>query len=114
MCKLCDVIKQEKKIKWFTRSTYGDDNVCEKVNGQTCSLCKGCKMDFTIDFLEHNKGNYYASLEYEQVVAMHLNQEDVIIHPFTESVHINYCPQCGKKISKDIEEINHHYLEIMD
>lgn len=37
MCKFCDALKQEKKIKWEMRSTYADDNSCEAINGVSCS-----------------------------------------------------------------------------
>ena len=116
MCDFCSNIKnRNKEIIWLVRSTYADDNVCEYVNNKNCENCKGCNMHFKLSGYEYD-GNTYVGVEYCQVITPN-NSEDVIIRPFSESVQFNYCPFCGKQISKNIlpfNDIKQYSIEIRD
>lgn len=108
MCKFCDeLIKEYNKIHWLTRSVYADNNICEFVNNYDCELCDECTMDFTISSYNIN-GDTYVGLEYHQHL-MSKNNKEVIIFPFTESMQWNYCPICGKQISKNINKSDQSY-----
>ena len=112
MCKFCDALKQEKKIKWEMRSTYADDNSCEAINGVSCSECNGCKMNFYLDSYVVD-GNVFVSTEYEQVVGRY-KDDPVVIRPFSESIQFNYCPICGNKISDKEWDWFDTYIKVED
>lgn len=116
MCKFCEnVTNREKEIVWNVRSTYADDNICEFVNDKNCSSCDRCEMYFNLTGYEHNN-NIYVGVGYNQKISS-LQGEEVIIRPFSETIHFNYCPFCGNKISKDMIEFEKMYncqIEVKD
>jgi hypothetical protein len=116
MCRFCDnIIDKTKEIIWNVRSTYADDNICEFVNGNDCGSCDKCEMYFKLDSYELN-GNINVGMQYNQKITTP-DGKDVIIRPFSEMLQFNYCPFCGKQISKDIqnnEADNEYYVEIIN
>lgn len=116
MCTFCESVKdRSKKIIWQVRSTMADNNICEFVNDTTCSMCDACEMYFNIYGYEWSD-NTYIGIGYNQKI-MAKNKEEVIIRPFSETQQFNYCPFCGKQISKniiDFDNIYNNHMEIED
>ena len=98
MCKFCDNILKNRYIL-EQRSTYAEDNTCEFVNNSNCDLCEDCNSCFEM-FTYGYDNDIFIQIGYRQKV----DSEDgsLIIHPFSESIQWNYCPFCGKQISKNI------------
>ena len=112
MCKFCDDLKNYKKYKIPIRNTYANDNTCEFVSPENykdgcfykdgisfrgimnCEDCDGCKDDNYLFYL--NSCNNYISIDFYHKI------KDLTIAPCSESLVINFCPWCGKKISKII------------
>lgn len=116
MCKFCESLTDNtKEIIWSVRSTYADDNICEFVNGDNCFNCGRCEMYFTIDGYTIDDDTY-VSIAYNQKITSP-TKEEVVIRPFSEGIQFNYCPICGKRISKNIREFDKYYeliIEIKD
>ena len=100
-CKYCEAMLNMKSIKWEVRSTYAEDNVCEFVNDCDCNCCKNCVQEFKLNPYKYNS-EIMLAIEYEQRIRS-LNGEEVIIHPFTETIPFNFCPLCGEKMNKNID-----------
>ena len=121
MCKFCDALLDEnKEINWKVRSTCADDNICEIMttshldkktkeaiygdkddpcyNPVDCSRCRGCESSFSLSGYKDSKDNVRVGLEFYQKVC------DTIVHPFSETIPFNFCPICGKQISKNISK----------
>lgn len=108
MCEFCDSLTDNtKKITWQVRSTYADDNICEFVNDENCDVCEGCKMWFKIDGYDYD-GNAFIGITYNQELTS-TDGKQVIIRPFSESIQFNFCPICGKQISKEVKEFEKYY-----
>lgn len=109
MCKFCEsIIDTTKDIYLTSRSRSAKDNSCEIIANDDCNNCNdGCHEYFRLSGYESN-GNTLIDIEYYK------NVGEVIIAPFSESLHINYCPYCGKQISKDIKDFNDFYEHIVD
>lgn len=105
MCKFCDDLKY-KNIKIPGRTTIADDNICEFASpdiieidgekfayGSDCKDCGGCADEnryFSIDTWDDNISiSYYCKIK------------DVVIAPVSARFSINFCPICGKRISKE-------------
>lgn len=100
MCKFCDNLEY-RDIKIDTRTSLADDNVCEFIVQNDCEQCEnGCSSDnnyFSITMWEDNLHlNYYHKIR------------DLIIAPISMRFSINFCPMCGKRISKELhsDELN--------
>jgi hypothetical protein len=93
MCKLCDKLDY-KTIIIPNRTSMADDNVCEIAINNDCGECDGCADEnnyFSINMWEDNIClNYYHKVK------------DLIIAPISVRFSINYCPMCGKRISKEL------------
>lgn len=113
MCKFCESLLDEtKEIIWSVRSTYADDNICEFVNDEDCSNCSDCKMYFNLDGYEY-KGNTSVNVTYNQTVTTK-DKKQVIIRPFSEGIQFNYCPICGKQMSKTVKDFDDYYSHQID
>jgi len=115
MCEFCDVISntefKDSTIHWSVRSTMADENLEDILNE---------KLDYQSFHTTHygfgmygykdDKGNVSVALEYRQELTNY--HQEVIISPFSEMVQFNFCPMCGKQISKDIKsfEDNHDFI----
>lgn len=103
MCKFCDnlINGTKNKLMWNVRSTYAHDNVyefMEELNGY-----EFVNDQSTFCLAGHiYEGNVRVGVEYEEVLKGD-NIGEIFISPFTEYVQFNYCPMCGKQISKDIK-----------
>ena len=112
MCKFCDNLEY-RTITIPNRTNMADDNVCEFASpeiididgekityGVNCADCRGCADEnsyFSITTWEDNMClNYYHKVR------------DVIIAPVGARFNFNYCPMCGKRISKELhsDELN--------
>lgn len=108
MCKFCEsIINKSRNIEWFQRSRYADDNFCEKVLKDNCSNCKECTETFELDGWM-SEGNMFLINKYERT------NGDIKIHSSSESLHINYCPYCGKQVSKDIIDFDDMYQNVIE
>ena len=115
MCTFCEnITNKEKQITWNVRSIMADDNICEFVNDKQCSVCGGCRMYFTIYGYNFEDDSVKVGIDYNQYLKSPKGEE-VIIRPFSETVQFNYCPFCGKQISKTIKDFDKNYaIEIDD
>lgn len=108
MCEFCDnITNRDKEIRWLVRSTYAEDNICEFANGHNCDDCNDCNMKFVLSGYTYND-NVMVGIDYEHRLKTYKGK-DVIIHPFSESMQFNYCPICGKQISKHIRDFEKYY-----
>jgi hypothetical protein len=111
MCKFCDTLKNEVKIKWDMRSTYADDNVCDYVsNYNRCCFCNGCDSVFHITPIKIDD-DVYINIDYHQSITDE-DGEIVTIEPFSEKIKFIYCPMCGEQISKDMKDTSDTYLDL--
>ena len=98
MCKFCDgLFREDKEIIWSMRNNYADDNFCEKVLGDDCEKCEQCKVEYRLKGykLEENDNCYmYCSYKFDN--------GDILMWNSTETLQINYCPYCGKQLSKNM------------
>ena len=106
MCQFCDsLLDRKKKMKLLVRSTFAEDDICEVLNDSDCNLCDDCGMSFGIEGYKVNN-NFYISIDYEQKIRLN-NDKVAIIKPFSESIHVNYCPICGTQLSEHILDLIH-------
>lgn len=108
MCKFCEgLFDKDYKMEWNTRSEYADSNFCEKVLNNECSKCKQCFTQYKLDGFISNE-NTYIVCDYK------FTNGDIVMWNSTEPLRINYCPYCGKRISKDIIDLNSIEEHIVD
>lgn len=111
MCKFCEGLFDNRySMEWLMRSSYADDNFCEKVFNDSCENCKECNHTYRLKGYKINNNSMLIN-EYE------FNNGDIKIWNSSEALHINYCPYCGKQISKDIvkyDDIHNHVSDIYD
>lgn len=116
MCEFCEsLIDNRKEVIWNVRSTYADHNICEYINDNNCGACNRCEMEFILKGYKYNE-DIYVSAEYNQVVFDNEGNE-VVVRPFTEGMQWNFCPVCGKQVSKNIKTFDKYYhnqIEIRD
>lgn len=103
MCKFCDKVFNEKDgLLLDQRCRYSDDNSCElfTIDGScSCEDCFGngnCNETFLINGIEYDSGDYSLNISYFKQVG------DLKIEVASERMYVNYCPICGKRLSKDI------------
>lgn len=112
MCKFCDTLTSDKhnKINWSIRSVFADDNVQDFLDDKFYE-------DGYIETNAHygfklvgysNEGNTFVSVECKQEYTNN-NKNKVVFHPFSEGVQFNFCPICGKQISKDVKKFEEYY-----
>lgn len=89
------------RIDIQVRSTYADDNVCEYINNDNCEFCPRCFMIFRFYGFNIDE-NLHVGIEYNQEI-YDKNKNKIIVSPFSESLQFNYCPFCGRQISKNIK-----------
>lgn len=95
MCKFCEsIIDKSRNIEWCQRSVSADDKFC-RLFDDNCENCEECTDTFALYGWMCND-NMSIAIEHKRT------KEDVKIHSFSEGLHINYCPYCGKQVSKDI------------
>lgn len=96
-CTFCKSLLSGDKITWEMRSTYAEDNICDKINGTNCSLCEGCGANFSIS-ASLFKEEVMVNIEFEQRIGMD-SASEAVIHPISETAVFTYCPMCGKRLS---------------
>lgn len=107
MCKFCEsIMNKDKTMVWESRNRYADDNFCEKVLDDSCDNCSECTEKFILRSYNY-EGNTMLVNEFEKT------NGDIKIHLSSESLHINFCPYCGKQISKDIKDFNNIHEHII-
>lgn len=106
MCKFCDNLDwREYSVAY--RSEFADDNFCElaspvfyknefgemEVIDTDCGNCNGCQQT-----------DIFRLIACDTRIGFQFRRDanNVHIGQFSEMFHINYCPFCGKQISKDI------------
>jgi hypothetical protein len=111
MCKFCENITDEKsEFIWVVRNAGAEDNICEFVNNNTCDECNGCaNLKFGIRGYNID-GNVRVGISFYQNILSYRN-EDVVINPYSETQQFNFCPFCGKQISKDVVSFNEAYRQ---
>lgn len=113
MCKFCEGLFEKKyKMNWNMRSSYSDDNFCEKVLNDSCENCSQCNIHYSLSGGKIEETRHaYIQCEYE------FNNGDIVMKNFTEPLNINYCPYCGKKLTENMvkyEDIGDHISCIED
>ena len=109
MCKFCDNLEY-KEITIPSRTTGADHNVCEIASpqvieidgeiyksGSECEGCYGCAKE----------NNYWQiTICNNDIVDLHYYNKvrDFIIDQYSARFCINFCPMCGKRISKELHE----------
>lgn len=110
MCKFCEgLFDKGYKMEWNMRSEYADSNFCEKLFNYMCESCQECFTQYKIDGFTSNE-NAYIVCDYK------FTNGDITMWNSTEPLRINYCPYCGKRISKDIidlDSIGNHIVDIV-
>lgn len=96
MCKFCDNVSEYRSIKIPTRTTMGDDNICELVMDNNCTNCSGCADDNNYFELEISSIRNCIEIQYYHKMG------NIIIAPVSSRFCINYCPMCGKQVSKGL------------
>jgi len=97
MCKYCDSLEY-KNIIVPIRTSMSDDNICDKVHADKfgnadCSNCEGCR--------DENQYFKIASFNDNLDISYYHKIGDVVIAPVSCRFSINFCPMCGKRISKE-------------
>jgi hypothetical protein len=110
-CKFCEgLFDEEYKMIWNMRSSYADDNFCEKVLNNTCENCQECNVDYILNgWKSKETGNTYIQCNYK------FNNGDIIMWNYTEPLRINYCPYCARQLANDLvnyEDIGNHISDI--
>ena len=100
MCKFCEGLFNDKReVEWYMRSEYADDNFCEKVFNNSCDNCKKCSNQYILKgYLFDNRA--YIVCDYK------FTNGDILMWNSTEPLPVNYCPYCGRKLSKSIIDFN--------
>ena len=107
MCKFCENLTNDSEISWLLRNTGADDNICDYENVD-CDECSGCSnMEFGIQGYDI-KGNAHVAISFYQKVLL-FTENEIVIHPYSETIQFNYCPFCGKQISKDVIDFDKIY-----
>lgn len=105
MCDFCDVLTSsnyEKKINWSARSVFADDNISEILGDDYLEDYSCFKM-----YGYNHEENIYVGVEYRQELSKN-GREIVIISPFSETVQFNFCPICGKQISRTVKKFEEY------
>lgn len=109
MCKFCEcIVNTNKEVLWNVRNRSAEDNSCEIIVDDNCSECGGCKEYFKLYSYGKYEENTFINIEHYKKVG------EVIIDSFSEGLHINYCPYCGKQLSKDIKDFDDMYPHIIE
>lgn len=115
MCAFCETLMQEShkqnEIKWSVRSTFADDNVEEALS---CEYKKDWLENFSafkIYGYEY-EDDIYVGIDYRKELT-EKNGGRCVISPFSEGVQFNYCPMCGKQISKNIKSFEDYSPHII-
>lgn len=103
MCGFCESTPYNSGIDviWRTRSTMADDNLTEtleeffdykSIESHSSYFTIGSSdiAGNTLFYIDYREENTYGG-------------ETVTVSPFSELMHFNYCPFCGKQISKEIK-----------
>ena len=106
-CKFCEgLFNKEYEMTWNMRSSYADDNFCEKVLNDTCEDCHECNIKYILRGRKvKDTGRAYIQCDYK------FDNGDIIIWNSTEPLNINYCPYCGKRLADNLvryEDIGNH------
>ena len=106
MCTFCENKTNYKELSWLMRNTGADDNICEFVKEMNCDICDGCSDEASFQLITINidKDFYIGTSFYQKIKSS--NGEYVVINPFSEKIHINFCPFCGKNISEKLIEFD--------
>lgn len=113
MCKFCEgLFDKEYEMEWCMRTSYADDNLCEKIFNDSCEKCNECNISYRLTGrrLKERKTNYI-NCSYK------FTNGDITMWNSTEPLTINYCPYCGKQISEnlvDLDDIGNHIVDIID
>lgn len=114
MCRFCKgLFEEDRKLLWGVRSTMGDDNVCEFVNGDTYNPKDECIMDFELGGARGKDMCARLTLFYKQVIRRH-DGVTVSIRPFSEPIQVNYCPFCGDQVSSSVKDPNDYSDYLID
>ena len=110
-CKFCEGLFDEGyKMIWNMRSSYAEDNFCEKVLNNTCENCTECNAEYYLQGWK-NKQTGHASISCNYK----FSNGDIVIWNFTEPLNINYCPYCGKRLADNLvryEDMGDHISDI--
>lgn len=102
MCQFCETEYESYYVP--ARTAYADDNLCEKIRDDNCTDCLGCVEDnyhFTL------YSHHYRTDSFSIALGLVRKINDIIIAPTSETLSINYCPWCGRKLhNKDDVEFN--------
>ena len=112
-CKFCEgLFDEEYKMIWNMRSSYVDDNFCEKVLNNTCENCTECNAEYYLQGWKNEQtGHTSISCNYK------FSNGNIVIWNSTEPLCINYCPYCGRQLAKNLvkyEDIGNHITDIED
>lgn len=108
MCKFCDNLEY-KDITIPNRTNMADDNVCEIASpdienidgkeyncGSNCKDCYGC--------MDENNHFVVSSFDDNIDISYYHKIKDLTIAPVSARFSINFCPICGRRISKVYHE----------
>lgn len=112
MCKFCEgLFERGHGMEWNMRGEYADSNFCEKVLDNMCDNCDKCFVQYKLNGWKGINDNMYIQCDYK------FDNGNIVMWNSTEPLRINYCPYCGKQLSKDIidcDDIGDHIIDIVD
>lgn len=108
MCKFCDNLDW-RKYRVPHRNEDGCDNLCEVMTaklenidgevfstGSDCEDCNGCAdMGFSMHTYDNRIGFGFS----HSIKALHIGR-------YSEMLDINFCPWCGKRLSKEMVDFD--------
>ena len=98
MCKFCEDYSRYKTFRVPVRSSYTDDNFCEKIRDCDCRECNGCSDDnFHFALYSWENGIW---LGYHHQMNCKGSDEDIVVSQTSEGLYFNYCPWCGRKLTE--------------
>lgn len=118
MCEFCES-DEYKKYLIPLRSTYADDNTCEYVSPSnyeekdiqeegicyrgimSCENCDGCA-DGNYVFKMNKFSRNQIGIEFYHKI------KGLLIAPFSESLSVNFCPWCGRRVVDDKDFVEFH------
>lgn len=113
MCKFCEgIFDKNYDMEWNMRTSFADDNFCEKVFEDSCDNCEQCCIEYKLNGRYISESDHaYLTCEYK------FDNGDIKMHNFTEILPINFCPYCGRQLVNNLvnfDDVNHNRFEIID
>lgn len=110
-CIFCRSLLHDKSIDIFQRNRYADDNLEEVLENMYSDQIEECST-FTLQrlFIDDFKQNYL-QLTFNDNYNLS-NNDTLIIKRTSELIPLNYCPICGRQITKEGKTLDEYSYRI--